>query len=262
MEVTLESALLRVASAALLTAGLSSVALAEGLPERYVPGPAPYCCAPIWAGFYAGVNGGYGWSADTENVVLFTSTHFTLPGKGSNAEGGFGGGQAGYNWQKGAFVFGVEADIQGAGLKDSFSDQPDGFGDLINADRNIDYFGTVRARLGYAFDRVLVYGTGGFAYGGVDNRIFIFNPGASADLNKSTTETGFAVGGGIEYAFWRGWSLKAEYQFVDLGSYRLSAPVIPLGAGETIVSNKIDNSFNTVRLGLNYHFGPSYEPLK
>jgi outer membrane immunogenic protein len=247
----------------------SVVALASAnAADMYVPsapGPGGYkdaCCGFSWAGFYAGVNGGYGQSANTENVVFFTSTGFTLPGKALNAEGGFGGGQAGYNWQRGAIVFGVEADIQGAGLTDSYRNQPDGFGDLSNAHRNIDYFGTVRARLGYAFDRTLVYGTGGFAYGGINNQNSIFNAGASANLSQNTTEKGFVVGGGIEYAISPAWSLKAEYQFIDLGSSRLFANVIPLNSAETIVSNKIDNSFNTVRVGLNYHIGPSYEPLK
>jgi outer membrane immunogenic protein len=249
---------------------VSVIALAGAVnaADIYVPGPAgpggykdePYF-AP-WSGFYAGVNGGYGRSANTEDVVFFTSSGFTLPGKGLNAEGGFGGGQIGYNWQRGAFVFGVEADIQGAGLRSRYSNQPDGFGDLSNGRRDIDYFGTVRGRLGYAFDRLLVYGTGGFAYGGVANRNFIFNSGASADLNKDTTQIGFAVGGGVEYAITPAWSLKAEYQYIDLGSERLFAQVLPLGAAETITSNSINNSFNTVRLGLNYHIGSTYEPLK
>jgi outer membrane immunogenic protein len=215
------------------------------------PPPAPTC---VWCGWYVGVNGGYGESANTDNVVFFTSTGFTLPYAGLRAKGGFVGGQAGYNWQSGAFVYGIEADIDGSWLKDSFNNQPDGFGDFANAHRNIDYFGTVRARLGYAFDHFLVYGTGGFAYGRVDNQIFGFNPGATADFDRSDTEVGFTVGGGLEYAVARAWSLKLEYQYIDLGHYTLFAHVFPLSIGETIVTNKIDNSFNTIRLGLNYQF--------
>ena len=114
------------------------------------PPPPIYVAAPIWSGFYIGVNGGYGWTANDGPLA---------------PEGGFGGGQIGYNWQ-GLFgyspwVIGIEADIQGAGISDSVSDV------LGSQENSLNWFGTVRGRIGYAAGPALIYATGGFAYGEV-----------------------------------------------------------------------------------------------
>src|SRR5208337_5154757 len=114
-----------------------------------------------WSGFYAGVNGGGAWSDFSDQLAY--------PGTigGVSPSGGFGGGQIGYNWQsfwRSHVVFGVEADIQGAGISDK---RTDGFGDAVKSDLN--YFGTIRGRIGYALDSSLVYFTSGFAYGGIKN---------------------------------------------------------------------------------------------
>lgn len=120
----------------------------------------------------------------------------------------FGGGQIGYNWQFNRnWVFGIEADLMAV-------DAP-----------FIDYLGTVRGRLGYAAGNVLFYGTGGLAY----TRL--------SGFGVSTTATGFAVGGGIEWAFAPQWSVKAEYLY-----YRLER-------------DGVEADFNTVKLGVNYRFG-------
>jgi outer membrane immunogenic protein len=127
------------------------------------------------------------------------------------------------------------------------------FGDQLTACKKLDYVSTIRGRLGYAFGNALVYGTGGFAYGAVHNRLFVaFGPPLAADLHKDATETGFAADGGIEYMISPRFSVKAEYQFVDLGSEKLSAPVVP-PTGVVLSSNRIDNEFQTVRGGLNVH---------
>src|SRR5262249_17791268 len=129
--------------------------------DIYRPGPGggykdePGYVGVNWSGFYIGVNGGYGWTANTDSA-------FDL-----KPAGGFGGGQIGYNWQGGfglgrAWVFGIEADIQGADISDK-----DVFGDRSK----MDMFGTVRGRVGYAFGPALVYATGGFAYGNVENSV-------------------------------------------------------------------------------------------
>jgi outer membrane immunogenic protein len=124
--------------------------------------------------------------------------------------------------------------------------------------KTFDYFSTIRGRAGYAFDNFLLYGTGGFAFGAVHNRVFV---NGVADAHKDATETGFAAGGGVEYAITPQISVKAEYQYIDLGSYKLSALV--LGApGVTMTTNTLENNLNTVRLGLNYRLARAYEPLK
>ncbi len=148
-------------------------------------------------------------------------------------------------------VYGVEADFQGAGLNDSIAGAT-ALGAPFTSKESVDWFGTVRGRLGYAFGRVLVYGTGGFAYGDAHLR---------ADYNGDLlsaggTQTGWVAGGGIEYKINPAWSVKTEYQYIDLGSANLT------DAATGVTTNNLDTSFQTVRLGLNYRFGGSAEPLK
>ena len=172
-----------------------------------------------WSGLYAGVNGGYGWSNRDDNL---------------DPAGGFGGGQIGFNLQRGPVVVGVEADLQGAGISDS--------GGGVTS--SLDWFGSVRGRAGYAFDRTLIYATGGFGYGQVTN------------AGVSETQTGWVVGGGTEYKITPVWSAKAEYQYFDLDAP--ASGVAPLGAG-----TGGHTQFSTFRVGVNYFIGGSgYDPLK
>jgi len=168
---------------------------------------APVYEVPTWAGFYVGANIGYG--QDSNSV--------------QNADGSFIGAQAGYNFQSGPLVFGAEADLQGAaGTFSNFSGAAYGVND----------FGTIRGRAGYAFDRFLVYGTGGVAFGDIDV--------PAAGSNKSLT--GYSAGGGVEFKIAPAWSLKAEYQYVDLGN-------------ATVGHTTTDVAFDTFRLGVNWHIG-------
>jgi outer membrane immunogenic protein len=206
-------------------ASANSADLYRGQAGGYKDGPV---VAPVatWTGFYAGINGGYGWD-DVDADANYNG----------DFNGGFGGGQIGYNWQ-GAFgtsplVIGIEADIQGSGV---------GF-ESKGYEVNLDYFGTVRGRLGYALGNSLVYATGGFAYGSFEEKV----PGYSHD----STETGWVVGGGLEHKFTQNISGKVEYQYLnfEVDGYK--------GAKD------IDFGVNTIRAGLNYHFGATgYEPLK
>ncbi len=214
-------------------------------PVSYVPPVVP---TNTWTGFYAGINGGYAWGSGSDTITYFDGLNqFGRP----QPQGGFGGGQAGYNLQTGSFVFGVETDFQGAGLNNSVTGTTAG-GTDFTSQQNIDWFGTVRGRLGLAFGNTLVYGTGGFAYGNVNQRA-IYGGDAFA---SNTTQTGYVAGGGIEYKFTPAWSLKAEYQYIDLGSEKLTDS---LGNA----TNPLDTNFQTARVGLNYRFGGGgYEPLK
>ena len=223
-----------------------------GFKDTYVP-------VDTWTGFYAGVNGGYAWDANSDqfshpaaNPCAPTASCPYAAFGGLNPTGGFGGGQIGYNWQgiwHPHLVLGVEADIQGAGITDSATDPKGGIDK-----ENLDWFGTVRGRLGYAMDRALIYATGGFAYGGlqssVDNGTYKFDG----------TATGYAVGGGVEYKFTHAWSAKLEYQYLDFGK---NDPTNSAGVTASSAGYKVDeDAFHTVRAGLNYHFGNTYEPLK
>jgi outer membrane immunogenic protein len=167
-----------------------------------------------------GANVGYGESGNTDYL---------------DPTGAFGGGQIGYNFQRGNIVFGVEADFQGAGISDSNA--------FHKSEMN--WFGTIRGRLGYAFDKTLVYGTGGFAYGNVDNSGF-----------PSETQSGWVVGGGVEYKLAPAWSLKAEYQYLNLDA------TDPAGAGRLGDAALGQTEVHTFRVGINYFVGGGYVPLK
>lgn len=187
----------------------------------------------------------------------------TVAGKTGPADGNFGGAQAGYNWQQGRFVYGFEADIQAADLKGSLSVRAGSVN--TRASVSLDWFGTARGRLGLAIaNQALVYVTGGFAYGGVEQELIAW-PRVSLREKQNSIATGYVLGAGVEYAFGPQWSLKAEYQYLDLGTAALSSPG-PIGGGPWSASvsaaEEVRNSFNTVRLGLNYHLAPAYEPLK
>ena len=183
----------------------------------------------------------------------------------ATAAGNTGGGQIGYNHQFGRFVAGIEADFNYIDLdsrRTGSTTIPLGsFGsatESLSGRNSIDWFGTVRGRLGFlATDSLLVYGTGGLAYANVESR-------ASADRNlvsgfgtfdcdtRSETRTGYTIGGGLEYAFTPNISLKGEYLYVDLGRDHVTASYTGTGTpvvGDTFsISNK--TSFSVARAGL------------
>jgi outer membrane immunogenic protein len=241
-----------------------------------------YEAVPSWNGFYLGVNGGYGWSAASSGLNAWAEQDSALAagtasGKFS-ARGGFGGAQFGYNFQRERLVFGIETDIEGAGIGGKTSLEAISSDTKVTTDAsaksNLDWFGTVRGRLGYAFGGTLVYATGGFAYGGIKQSLAETVTTDNAALSKTGTAgnnftaTGYVVGGGVETAITPAWSLRAEYQYINLGTSKLAAGSdIPWGENNAKTdsggaSASFDNSFHTVRLGLNYKFNQTYEPLK
>lgn len=186
-----------------------------------------------WTGFYAGVNGGYAFGGDDR--VGFTNLGLYLGDVGDLENSGFfGGAQIGYNYQMGNFVLGIEADFQGAGIDD----------ELGRYKSKIDWFGTVRPRLGYAFDnRVMIYGTGGFAYGSV--KYTTPTDFALGETETSKTRTGWVAGAGVEHAFTDHITAKVEYQYLYLGSETV---------GNYFITTKATSDLHTVRVGLNYKF--------
>ena len=215
----------------LTAASVFALTAAANAADMYRPSAGGYKDAPYvgvnWSGLYVGVNGGYGANAAS-----------VLPA-GLDPAGGFGGGQIGYNVQRGNIVFGLEADIEGADITDSKSY------DGVSRKSTLDWFGTVRGRAGYTVGQALVYGTGGFAYGNVTNTGW-----------PSETQTGWVAGGGVEYKINPSWSAKAEYQYLDLDASSTT------GAGPLGNGNGDRTQVNTVRVGLNYFVGGIYEPLK
>ncbi|MFZ1109096.1 MAG: outer membrane protein [Rhodomicrobium sp.] len=236
---------LTLTSAFALTAFSANAADIYQGPGGYKDGPV-YAPQPVWAGVYAGINGGYGWSNENQLADPF------WPFGGVSPSGGFGGGQLGYNWQSGHFVFGFETDLQGSAIGDRGVDVN---GSVYKS--NLDYFGTVRGRLGYAFDNALLYATGGFAYGGLSKYT---NDGGNS-FRYSDTAGGYVVGGGIEYKINPAWSVKAEYQYINLGNNDLIDPFV--GSFNSFTGVSKDDDYHTFRVGLNYRFGGSdYVPFK
>jgi len=224
--------------AALAASTIAGSAFAADLPSRK-EAPVYVAPAPVftWTGFYVGLNAGYGW-LDRYNrsnwIYNFNSNNGSL--------GGFvGGGQAGYNWQVSPmFVLGVETDFQGATIG-SGNNGNWGYGGII---RSVNWFGTVRGRVGVTLfnPQLLVYGTGGFAYGNLN----IPTGGWWNGGNSGQVATGWTAGGGLEYAFSPNWSAKVEYLFTNIGAnYNTWG-----GWGSTTERVHI----NTVRAGLNYRF--------
>ncbi len=260
------SNLLCVTCASVIALGIGSVNAADlyrsgGLKD------GPYVAAPVWTGFYAGINGGGAFGA-SENLRVTNNADYTEADIGQfYHDGAFGGGQIGYNWSGFGWgnqvVLGVEADIQGSGIGSSFNrnDLTYSFAPaLFGANQSIDYFGTVRGRLGYAVGNALIYATGGLAYANVDTKVSLNLPTYSVtnNLGSNQTETGWVVGGGVEYLLTPSWSVKVEYQYIDLGNQTISN----VASDGYIDRMTFDNSFSTVRAGINYHVNAGYAPLK
>jgi outer membrane immunogenic protein len=207
----------------LLLAGASLVILCSAASAADLAA-RPYMKAPIvspaynWSGFYIGAMGGYGWSDS----------------QGLDMTGGFGGGTVGYNWQWDHIVAGIEAEAAGGDISQSAT----GLG--ITVETKVRAFGSITGRIGYAANNWLFYGKGG--YGWVDNRISLTSGGAT--LADTQTHNGYVVGGGIEYGFTPNWSIKGEYLLYHADSKDYFGG-LPSG----------DFDIQTVKLGVNYHFG-------
>ena len=241
------------AGAAVLAVGSASAADLSTRPAYKTPPPV---AAPIpyynWTGFYIGGNVGVGVATSTMDNTSPASFDecCTLD---LNAVGFTGGFQAGYNWQFAPnWVFGVEGDV---GILDTkrticdLNDCPQSFPtSRFFATEKSDFFATIRARFGYAWDRSLIYITGGGAFVHVKNSITDFSTAPEEFGEVSKTKGGWTVGGGIETALWANWTVKAEYLYVDVGRIN----VVDLDVDEF---DSFHNRFHVFRMGLNYRFG-------
>ena len=229
-----------------------------------------------WTGFYAGLHAGGGWGNNDVDVGCKDPTGVfdgTANCSGVIALGDFptsfstdlqgfiGGGQLGYNFQTGNIVLGIEADISGTSIDGSDSKSPPpvrfpGFPEFARVSQDLDWFGTVRGRVGLTTGNWLLYATGGLAYAKVDYKYSwsIPNlPGFASD-SSSSWQTGWTIGGGAELGLGQ-WSLKGEYLFYDLGSEDLSAQAIAGGTPQpTFFEPDFETRGHIARVGLNYHF--------
>jgi outer membrane immunogenic protein len=263
----------------------SAGAFAADLPAK-VYTKAPPIVEPVydWTGFYIGGNVGYSWgrSSDTSSLTNGAGTFLFTSANKTNLDGVVGGGQIGYNWQIQNWVWGFEADIQGTGEKGSRAFTcPAGIctpstilgGPLalvvlvpgaavpLSLEQKIDWFGTVRGRVGVlATPKVLLYATGGLAYGEVKSSETV--AALLTGFSSSTTNVGYTVGAGVEGVIGGNWTAKLEYLYVDLG--RVSgafATTIPAFGSGTAASGTLTSYYssrvtdNVLRVGVNYKFG-------
>ena len=242
---------------------LATSAMAADLPRKAPPVPVQPVQAVNWTGLYVGVHGGYSWGKWEGDLTfdpgggpieVFDPAHRTIDGHGWLA-----GGQVGFNYQVNAFVFGLEADASWTNLKGngSFNTGPGDFNWQIGS--QLDWFGTVRGRAGVAFDRFLIYATGGAAFGQSKADLIVTNiiPCCLVTATASAKENhvGWTAGAGVEWMYSRNWSIKAEYLHVDLGAadYRFAGTTF-VGTPHTTDSMLGDLKFDLVRAGLNYRF--------
>ncbi len=220
-------------AAAIAVSVIAGPALAADLPS--IKGPPAYIPPPpvfTWSGFYVGGQVGYQWGYSSSNVPGFDSATY-------NPNGVLGGAHVGYNYQVGQFVVGLEGDVNGSSYYGS------GVSPLANSygtDENLD--GSVRARVGVAWDRALVYATGGAAFGSFQNTY----TSASGTDSRYATRVGWTVGGGVEYAIDNNWSVRAEYRYTDFSSFSQYSPT---ALGATVSQRETDNR---VQAGFSYKF--------
>ena len=222
------------ASVAVTSASAADLPSQKGPPPVYIPPPPIW----TWTGIYVGLNLGGGW-LDRYNYVNW----FPLS-VGSNSGGVTGGAQFGYNYQfTPLLVAGLETDFQGSSVGS-------GGNQVWGATRSVGWFGTVRGRAGVSLlnSQLLLYGTGGFAYG--DLRLNYGWLGSEA-----RTATGWTTGGGLEYSFQPNWSARVEYIYANIG-----ANFSPTLAGPFAVESQQRAHLNTVRAGVNYRFNWMFAP--
>jgi outer membrane immunogenic protein len=255
---------LLLASSALVFAG-SAYAADVRIPTK---APVPVAAPFSWNGCYVGAHGGYGWGqnrlSDPQLGIpdpLFGFPTFGIAPAGATLDidtrGWLAGGQAGCNIQGGSWVLGFEVDAAWANIEGSIADpffaNKNGDPQLLGVETKA--LATATGRVGYAFDRFLVYGKGGAAWARNDYDAILFNQVAalfavapSIPFSASETRIGWTVGAGIEYAFWDRWSVKVEYNHYEFEDRRISL----VSAGGAILPIDVDQSIDTVKVGVNY----------
>jgi len=240
--------ILPVSAVTALLFGVASAYAADLSTYEPVPEAPTPAAAYDWSGPYIGVFGGLttgDFEYDIGPVGGPAAVNIDI-----SASGFIGGAQVGYDWQSGNWVFGAVADIAATNhsAEINISAPIVGPGVGANLESELKYLGTVRGRVGYAWDRALLYAHGGFAYGKTEQSIDVFGINV---FNEEQTRTGWTAGVGFEFAVTDRLSLGTEYSYVDLGSeevFRLGGAAAP-----AIVFNE-DLAFHTLKAAINFRF--------
>jgi len=233
------------AAAALALIGGS--ALAADLPSYKSPPPPPPPPIMTWTGIYGGLNFGVGFYASNSS----NAGNWNWNNHGGSRAGVVGGGQIGYNYQiTPMFVVGVETDFQGTSIGSGAGGNSWGglFGLPPVTTASLNWFGTVRGRVGITLlsPKLLVYGTGGFAYGEVQRNGWL--------NQNSAVQTGWTAGGGAEFMVLPNWSLKGEYLYTQISGTGNNNNTWFFNPGWGLNSTNNRTRFHTIRVGVNYHF--------
>ena len=215
-------------------------------PAVYMPAPPPIY---NWTGFYVGINGGYGFgTASTSSTTAGSTLPASLGGVSGNLTGPLAGGTVGFNYQWSSIVLGLEGDFDWSNQSRSTSFNCVVCGGTVNENYKLPWVSTARARVGYAFDRILIFGTGGLAYSNVTS-----NPTYSGGSlwNMSSWTAGWVAGGGAEVALAPNWTAKAEYLFAQTKPTLNGSLNTAVGG---TVSQKGTINDNLARAGINYKF--------
>jgi outer membrane immunogenic protein len=227
---------------------IAGSAFAADLPYR---GPPPVYAPPppifTWTGIYIGGQVGYAWGSDPIDEVDTVFDHNAFFNDKPN--GVIGGAHLGYNLQIGQWVAGLEGSVDGTSLHGTRTSA----GPLVvTMSTRPDVQGSIRGRVGVAFDRVLIYGTGGAAFSGITNNYSLGFPFFLSE-SDTKTRTGWTVGGGLEYAVTNNWSIRAEYRYSDFGR----SPDFPFSSitfGNVSFTHHLTE--NQVQAGFSYKFTP------
>lgn len=263
-------------TSAALSVGFSQIATAADMPVKApVYKAEPAVVTYSWTGGYIGVNAGYGWSVGDEgDLVAWDPTwnfavnvFLNIPRQLQVRPDGFiGGGQLGYNWQSGVFVWGAEIDFQYSdigGVSTIGINLPalGGAATRTVADSSLRWLGTARLRLGMTpAPRALIYVTGGAAYGKTKESVWwtTLPGGVTGNSYGSTSDTkfGWTAGAGGEWAFNENWTLRAEYLYVDLGNTTVRTN--DLAFPGAFIQYAFGHQYHIARAALNYRFGAPY----
>jgi outer membrane immunogenic protein len=231
----------RLVAAAAIAVAANRDALAADLPPPSLPATLPVY---NWTGFYLGINGGFGtgnsnWSDGPIGTTgSFPTSGFLI------------GGTLGINYQIGEYVFGIEGDGDWTDLHGNSGSTCGAVSAVVtppvSCETQSQWLATVRGRVGYAFDRILLYGTAGAAFGNIQSGL---NPPSTFD---STVEAGWTVGAGLEFAFAQNWTAKIEYLFVEL----LNGSCTTIGNCGGAAGSIVGFNENIIRAGVNFKFDP------
>lgn len=238
--------LLSVAALAISVSGIQ-MATAADMPMKAPPSPA-YFAPPSWTGFYIGVHLGAGWGTTQANATTINGAPFpNFAWQDQSANGFLGGAQAGYNWQAGNWVFGIEGTISGTGIEGTGPCNV--FGTPVTCKTSVDWMADISGRLGVVSGNALIYVKGGVAWADIEHTAssnFVGPPLAGSVTN---TYWGGLLGVGVEYMVSRNWSAKIEYNYIQFETENLTLAQPPLSIGADF-----ENHLHTIKGGVNYRF--------